>query len=68
MLQLTFSYPSRVVSDCHKELKNKADMRLSLDLDDSLFEGLVYEGADLKAKSQWKRDLLAEQEKALLQA
>lgn len=53
-------------------LKHKADMRLPLNLDDgvaynyTLFEGLVYEGpdlkmADLKTKSQWKHDLLAEQ-------
>lgn len=51
-------------------LKHKAEQRISIDLDDgvaynyTLFEGLVYEGADLKmadlkAKSQWKRDLLA---------
>lgn len=52
-------------------LKHKADQRLPLDLDDgvaynyTLFQGLVYEGADLKmadliAKSAWKRELLAE--------
>ena len=53
-------------------LKHKAEQRISLDLDDgvaynyTLFEGLVYEGADLKMadlknKSQWKRDLLQSQ-------
>jgi hypothetical protein len=52
-------------------LKHKADQRLPLDLDDGVaynytrFDGLVYEGADLKmadlyAKSAWKRELLAE--------
>ncbi len=56
-------------------LKHKADQRIELDLDDgvaynyTLFDGLVYEGSDLKMKdllkkSQWKRDLLAEAEKA----
>lgn len=56
-------------------LKHKADQRMELDLDDgvaynyTLFEGLVYEGSDLKIKdllkkSQWKRDLLAEAKKA----
>jgi hypothetical protein len=56
-------------------LKHKADQRIELDLDDgvaynyTLFEGLLYEGSDLKIKdllkkSQWKRDLLAEAEKA----
>ena len=60
------------VRDFHDKLQHKADERIAIDLDDgvaynyTLFEGLVYEGsdlkmADLKKKSQWKRDLLAEQ-------
>ncbi len=51
-------------------LQHKADARLEIDLDDgvaynyTLFEGLVYDGPDLKLedlkkRSQWKRDLLA---------
>ena len=51
-------------------LQHKADKRIAVDLDDgvaynyTLFEGLVYDGADLKLedlrkRSQWKRDLLA---------
>ena len=62
------------VRDFHDKLQHKADERIAIDLDDgvaynyTLFEGLVYEGSDLKMKdlykkSQWKRDLLAEQTK-----
>lgn len=63
--------------DYQAKLQIIADQRIQLDLDDgvaynyTLFEGLVYEGsdlkmADLKKKSQWKRDLLkAQAEKAL---
>lgn len=54
-----------------EKLRHLADQRITLDLDDgvaynyTLFEGLVYEGADLKmadlkAKSEWKRELLAQ--------
>jgi hypothetical protein len=53
-----------------ERLQHKADQRIALDLDDgvafnyTLFQGLVYEGNDLKMadllkRSQWKRDLLA---------
>lgn len=59
----------------HDELQTRADEHIELDLDDgvaynySLFQGLVYEGSDLKMDqllkaSQWKRDLLAEAEAA----
>ena len=58
--------------DYQAKLQTIADQRIKLDLDDgvaynyTLFEGIVYEGsdlkmADLKKKSQWKRDLLAAQ-------
>ena len=58
--------------DYQAKLQTIADQRIQLDLDDgvaynyTLFEGLVYEGSDLKManlkkKSQWKRDLLAAQ-------
>jgi hypothetical protein len=51
-------------------LQHEADKRVQIDLDDgvaynyTLFEGLVYDGPDLKLedlrkRSQWKRDLLA---------
>jgi N-6 DNA Methylase len=51
-------------------LQHKADERLQIDLDDgvaynyTLFEGLVYDGPDLKLedlrkRSQWKHDLIA---------
>lgn len=51
-------------------LQHLADQRIAIDLDDgvaynyTLFEGLVYEGPDLKMadlmkRSQWKRDLIA---------
>lgn len=51
------------------KLLHKADQRIDIDLDDgvaynyTLFDGLVYEGPDLKMQdlhkhSQWKRDLL----------
>jgi len=54
----------------HDRLLHKADQRIDIDLDDgvaynyTLFDGLLYTGADLKLadllkKSQWKRDLLA---------
>jgi hypothetical protein len=54
----------------HDRLLHKADQRVTIDLDDgvaynyTLFDGLLYTGADLKLadllkKSQWKRDLLA---------
>jgi hypothetical protein len=58
------------------KLQNLADRRITLDLDDgvaynyTLFKGLVYESTsdlkldDLKAHSQWKRDLLAAAKKA----
>ena len=57
--------------DYHDKVQHAADARIELDLDDgvaynyTLFDGLVYEGSDLKMKdmlkkSQWKRDLLAE--------
>lgn len=53
----------------HDRLLHRADQRLEIDLDDgvaynyTLFDGLLYTGADLKLadllkKSQWKRDLL----------
>ena len=56
--------------DYQAKLQTIADQRIQLDLDDgvaynyTLFEGLLYEGsdlkmADLKKKSQWKRDLIA---------
>jgi len=55
-----------------EKLRHLADQRISLDLDDGVaynywrVRGLVYEGidlkmADLEKKSQWKRDLLAQQ-------
>jgi hypothetical protein len=58
--------------DYQAKLQTTADQRIQLDLDDgvaynyTLFEGLVYEGSDLKMsdlkkKSQWKRDLLKQQ-------
>ncbi len=58
--------------DYQAKLQTTADQRIQLDLDDgvaynyTLFQGLVYEGSDLKMsdllkKSQWKRDLLAAQ-------
>ena len=56
-----------------ERLRHEADKRIAVDLDDgvaynyTLFDGLVYEGSDLKMadmykRSQWKRDLLAETE------
>ena len=59
--------------DYQAKLQTIADQRIQLDLDDgvaynyTLFEGLLYEGsdlkmADLKKKSQWKRDLLSKQD------
>jgi hypothetical protein len=59
--------------DYQAKLQTVADQRIELDLDDGVaynytrFEGIVYEGgdlkmADLKAKAQWKLELL---EKAL---
>jgi type II restriction/modification system DNA methylase subunit YeeA len=55
--------------DYQAKLQTKADARIKLDLDDGVaynytrFQGLVYEGADLKMAdlekaSQWKRELL----------
>ncbi|MEL7357893.1 MAG: BREX-1 system adenine-specific DNA-methyltransferase PglX [Cyanobacteria bacterium J06560_6] len=60
--------------DYQAKLQTTADQRIQLNLDDgvaynyTLFQGLVYEGSDLKMKdllkkSQWKRDLLAAQKK-----
>lgn len=57
-----------------EKLQHLADKRIELDLDDgvaynyTLFDGLLYEGSDLKMKdmdkhSEWKRELLAQQGK-----
>lgn len=56
------------IRDYDEKLRHAADQRIRLDLDDgvaynyTLFEGLLYEGsdlkmADLKKRSKWKRDL-----------
>lgn len=54
-------------------LKHKTEQRITIDLDDgvaynytllrAVYEGADLKMADLKAKSQWKRDLLAPQGK-----
>lgn len=56
--------------DYQEKLQHAAEQRIELDLDDgvaynyTLFDGLVYQGPDLKMadlykRSQWKRDLMA---------
>jgi hypothetical protein len=61
--------------DYQAKLQTVADQRIDLDLDDGVtynytrFNGLVYEGTDLKmtdleAKAQWKMDLLKQQEQS----
>lgn len=58
--------------DFQERLQHAADRRIRLDLDDgvaynyTLFEGLLYEGPDLKMadlhkRSEWKRELLAQE-------
>lgn len=58
------------IRDYDEKLRHAADQRIRLDLDDgvtynyTLFEGLLYEGsdlkmADLKKRSKWKSELLA---------
>jgi hypothetical protein len=61
----------------HDRLLHKADQRIDIDLDDgvaynyTLFDGLLYTGADMKLadlmkKSEWKRELLAQAQKVIV--